>query len=72
LHCASSAVAALRLFERIKRDEFDVPSAFWGIWGIGMGASNPDARVPAKWRGENLLGFALMAARETIAAPTQN
>lgn len=42
------------------------------IWGIGMGASNPDARTPARWRGENLLGFALMAARETIAAQTQN
>jgi ribA/ribD-fused uncharacterized protein len=37
------------------------------IWGIGLGASNPDARVPAKWRGRNLLGFALMAAREELA-----
>ncbi len=42
------------------------------IWGIGMGASNPDARAPAKWRGQNLLGFALMAAREAIAAARQN
>ena len=33
------------------------------IWGIGMGASNPDARIPARWRGRNLLGFALMEAR---------
>lgn len=33
------------------------------IWGIGMGASNPDARLPARWRGRNLLGFALMEAR---------
>lgn len=36
------------------------------IWGIGMGASNPDARVPARWRGRNLLGFALMAARAQL------
>lgn len=36
------------------------------IWGIGMGASNPDARVPARWRGRNLLGFALMDARERL------
>jgi ribA/ribD-fused uncharacterized protein len=36
------------------------------IWGIGLGAKHPDARVPAKWRGSNLLGFALMAAREEL------
>ena len=33
------------------------------IWGIGMGKSNPDALLPARWRGANLLGFALMEAR---------
>lgn len=36
------------------------------IWGIGMGASNPDARDPRKWRGQNLLGFALMEARSRL------
>jgi ribA/ribD-fused uncharacterized protein len=36
------------------------------IWGIGMGASNPNARVPAGWRGSNLLGFALMEARARL------
>ncbi|CAN5641340.1 NADAR family protein [soil metagenome] len=38
------------------------------VWGIGLAASHADARSPAKWRGRNLLGFALMAARETLAA----
>jgi len=38
------------------------------IWGIGMGASNPDAKDPTKWRGRNLLGFALMEARASLAA----
>jgi len=36
------------------------------IWGIGMGASNPEARNPLKWRGTNLLGFALMEARAAL------
>jgi len=36
------------------------------IWGIGMGASNPDATKPQKWRGKNLLGFALMEARAQL------
>jgi len=37
------------------------------IWGIGMGRSNPDALLPARWRGRNLLGFALMEARTMLA-----
>ena len=36
------------------------------IWGIGMGASNPDATNPMKWRGTNLLGFALMQTRAQL------
>ncbi len=38
------------------------------IWGIGMGATNPDARAPARWRGANLLGFALMEVRARLGA----
>jgi ribA/ribD-fused uncharacterized protein len=33
------------------------------IWGIGLPANDPRACDPESWRGENLLGFALMEAR---------
>ncbi|MFF0827588.1 NADAR family protein [Brevibacillus sp. NPDC003359] len=36
------------------------------IWGIGMAQDHPHAEQPEKWRGENLLGFALMAVREQL------
>lgn len=36
------------------------------IWGIGMGKSNPDAEDPLKWKGTNLLGFALTEARDHL------
>lgn len=36
------------------------------IWGIGMSQSNPDVENSMKWRGRNLLGFALMEARDEL------
>jgi ribA/ribD-fused uncharacterized protein len=37
------------------------------IWGIGMAATDPDCRLPSRWRGLNLLGFALMEVRSRLA-----
>ncbi|GAA0727044.1 NADAR domain-containing protein [Aquimarina litoralis] len=36
------------------------------IWGIGMGQANEKAQNPNLWRGQNLLGFALMEVRDEL------
>ncbi|THV31397.1 NADAR family protein [Glycomyces paridis] len=38
------------------------------IWGIGLAADDPGAAAPRTWLGLNLLGFALMEARDRLAA----
>lgn len=43
-------------------------SPYDGVWGIGLGPSDPKARDPLSWRGENLLGFALMEVRDRLAS----
>ncbi|MFC4031415.1 NADAR family protein [Streptomyces polygonati] len=43
-------------------------SAVDRIWGIGLAADDTRAATPAAWRGLNLLGFALMEARDRLAA----
>ena len=37
------------------------------IWGIGLDAESAENKDPSQWNGRNLLGFALMEARERIA-----
>ena len=36
------------------------------LWGIGLAATDPRAEEPGAWPGENLLGFALVRARELL------
>lgn len=37
------------------------------VWGIGLDVSSPEAIQPSKWKGENLLGFALMEVRDILS-----
>ncbi|WP_225838627.1 NADAR family protein [Streptomyces sp. NK08204] len=37
------------------------------VWGIGLAADDEAASDPERWKGPNLLGFALMEARERLA-----
>lgn len=47
-------------------------SPYDNIWGIRLSASSPEAQDPMKWRGQNLLGFALMEVRDELRRITQN
>ncbi len=41
-------------------------SPYDGIWGIRLAQTDPRAQDPRTWRGENLLGFALMETRDIL------
>lgn len=41
-------------------------SPYDAVWGIKLSQDSPDINNPLKWRGENLLGFALMEVRDLL------
>ena len=47
-------------------------SPYDAIWGIRLSASSPDAQDPSRWRGQNLLGFALMEVRDELRRIRRN
>ena len=36
------------------------------IWGIGLSMTDPDRQDMSKWKGQNLLGYALMMVRNKL------
>ncbi|MCL7381796.1 NADAR family protein [Streptomyces sp. 35G-GA-8] len=61
--------AALRGFLMATGDRILVEaSPMDRIWGIGLASDDERARDPERWRGLNLLGLALMEARERLRA----
>ncbi len=42
------------------------------IWGIGLGENDPRALDVQQWRGQNLLGIALMKARDALRQAQQD
>ena len=47
-------------------------SPYDSVWGIRLPANSPEAQDPKKWRGQNLLGFALMEVRDELRRVTLN
>lgn len=41
------------------------------IWGIGLARDHGDAAYPARWPGQNRLGFALMEVRRYLRSAAQ-
>lgn len=52
--------------------QFVEASPYDKIWGIGMKASDPRAKNPHQWMGENLLGKALTDVRNKLINETTN
>ena len=40
------------------------------IWGIGLAADHTNVEEPSHWKGDNLLGFALMEVRSLLSEMT--
>ena len=71
--CKFSQNRELREFLLSTGDSFLVEaSPYDRIWGIQLSADTPEAQNPFRWRGENLLGFALMEVRDELLRVTKN
>ena len=46
-------------------------SPFDTVWGVGLKKESSDICLPQKWKGQNLLGFALMETRDRIQSANE-
>ena len=63
---------SLRKFFSETKDVLVEASPYDSIWGIKMAADNIDSKNPCKWKGQNMLGFALMEVRDEIQMVYKN
>ena len=56
----------LQLLKNTKNDILAECAVKDKIWGIGLSMTDPDRFNPVKWKGQNLLGYALMMVRDKI------
>jgi ribA/ribD-fused uncharacterized protein len=54
----------LRTYDRVLVEASPVDP----IWGVGMAKTDKNIHNPSDWKGENLLGFALMEVRDDLNA----
>ena len=53
------------VFYSILEEDYIVEAALNDkIWGVGMDKTNENISIPALWKGTNILGWALMEARD--------
>ena len=58
---------SLQLLKNTKNDILAECAVKDKIWGIGLSMTDSDRLIRAKWKGQNLLGYALMMVRDKIA-----
>lgn len=62
----------LQLLKNTKNDILAECAVKDKIWGIGLSMTDPDRFNPVKWKGQNLLGYALMMVRNVVVKQNCN
>lgn len=72
-YCKFSQNAALKAYLLSTKDSIIAEASPYDcIWGIGMSADEAGADDPMRWKGQNLLGCALMQVRDTLLSKNRD